>query len=171
MSIKDMREFLHDLGLAIDASPEPAKLRPAVQEALSGDCIQCAIRMNGADLLSVNDEANRDPRLERLRVGYCARNGCDSQFYAVATAPHPGVNWSALITPGDVLHSTQIESEPTAPKVHIPFAVRIKGAALRTTIALAALVIVFIIRQYVMGGRIPFIREPENFQVDRHEAP
>lgn len=170
MSIKDMREFIHNLGGVIDASPEAPKLRAAVCEALHADCVQCAIRLNGADLLSLNDEANRDPRLERLRIGYCSRNGCDCHYYAVTTVPHADLRWPALVTPGDVLHSMQTdEVEVGGSRVRIPLKDRVRPYIRRTAIAVAALLLAFVIRQYYMGGSIPFIRQPEEFRVDRFQ--
>lgn len=169
MSIKDMREFIHNLGGVIDASPDAPKLRAAVSEALLADCVQCAIRLNGADLLSLNDESNRDPRLERLRIGYCSRNGCDCHYYAVTTVPHADLRWPALVTPSDVLHSTQTD-EAGESKVRVPFKDRVRPYVRRTLIAVGALLLVFVIRQYYMGGSIPFIRQPEDFRVDRFQS-
>jgi hypothetical protein len=37
-------------------------------------------------------------------------------------------------------------------------------------IAIAGLLIVFVIRQIYLGGSIPFIREAEDFRVDRGAA-
>jgi len=36
------------------------------------------------------------PKLQRLRLGYCAREGCESYFYAVHLEDHSDVDWEAV---------------------------------------------------------------------------
>jgi len=46
---------------------------------------------------------------------------------------------------------------------------RAATAMILVTAALVLLLVLFVVRQIYIGGSIPFIREPENFRVDRGE--
>ena len=164
MTIRDLAGYSRGLVESLATSPDAEKLRPALAEALSAECVQCAIRVDGADLLKLGaEEPQEDPRLERLRIGYCARNGCESQFYNVTRAPHPQINWATLFT---AIDPTTEQKAAARRAVRMD---RLKRTGIRTAIAVAALLIVFILRQLYVGGTIPLIRQPENFQVDRTE--
>jgi hypothetical protein len=166
LAIKDLSGFAGGLDLILKV-PENEKLRPAAENALSAECVQCGLRLTGPDLLrfGAGDESG-DARLERLRNGYCGRNGCECLFYRVTCGADPQIDWPKLIHPAHTISddekaSVQRRAARDASKT------RWKKRALRTALALAALAFVFILRQLWVGGTIPFIREPENFQVDR----
>jgi hypothetical protein len=166
LPIKDLPGFSGSLNLVLHL-PENAKLRPAVEGALAGECVQCGLRLSGLDLLQFGaGEDNGDPRLERLRIGYCGRNGCESLFYRVMCAAHPEIDWPKLIHPA---HTISEEEKAGAQREVAKDAAktRWKKRGLRLAIALGALLILFVIRQIWVGGTIPFIREPEDFKVDR----
>lgn len=152
---------------AIARMPTPEKTRAAVEEALSAECVQCAIKLKGADVLALPD--GDDPRLERIRQGYCARNGCDCHFYKITRAAHPDLDWAKLLSETNA--SVQDQAAVAAAEAALARKRLLKTKALRIGIAIAALAAVYVARQLYMGGRIPFIREPENFQVDKVEEP
>jgi hypothetical protein len=169
MTIGELATFTASLLEAISRQPDAEKLRPAVEESLSGECVQCGIRVSGRDLLKVAEgETENDSRLERLRSGYCARNGCDSHFYRVTRAPHPRFEWPKLLNPAKEI----VDSKAEAERVEITLArsARRHRNILRTAAIIGALIVVFVLRQIYMGGTIPFIREPEEFKVDRGVA-
>lgn len=166
MTIKDLAEFSRSLAVTISKQPEPDKLRAAIDQAWSAECVACGIRLSGFELLKFQEETSDDARVERLRSGYCARNGCESLFYRATCAPHPQVNWPSLLNPSHEL--TQVEKAAAERNIKQREAARRRYKALvRTGVAVGALLIVFVFRQYYVGGRIPFIREPEQFRVDR----
>lgn len=168
MTIPELAEFSASLESTVAAKPENEKLRPALIESLSAECVQCAIRLTGADVLQFPN-LEEDARYERLRQGYCARSGCDARFYRVTCAPHPQVNWPALLSPAQALtddrKADEFQSEVCAEKN-----LRRKRALYRAAAAAGLLLIVILLRQIYVGGTIPFIREPEEFQVDRNPA-
>lgn len=64
---------------------------PRIRELLAHDirvqCVGCGIALTAEELEALAlDPASApgSPRLERLRLGYCARNGCDSRFYGLS---------------------------------------------------------------------------------------
>jgi hypothetical protein len=168
-TIKEVVEFGRSLAQTIANEKEADRLRAAVDQALSAECIQCGIRLTGWEVLQFGEEVSTDARVERLRSGYCARNGCESLFYRVSCAPHPEINWSALLNPTQTLTEEERAAAEKSAKKSAHAKTRNK-ALIRTGIAIAALLIVFIIRQIYVGGSIPFIREPEDFRVDREAA-
>src|SRR5687767_12138410 len=91
VTIKDLADFGQSLAATVARQPEPDRLRAAIDQALSAECVQCAIRLSGSEVLKFAEETSDDARVERLRVGYCARNGCESLFYRITCAPHPQV--------------------------------------------------------------------------------
>jgi hypothetical protein len=166
MSIGELREFTASLTQALRARPDAEKLRPVVEESLSAECVQCAIRVNGPELLKLGEgNTENDSKLDRLKSGYCARNGCDSHFYRVTQAADPQIDWPKLLHPAQEI--TQTETEPEKARVPLVRMARRHRNILRIAVIVGALLLVVILRQIYMGGAIPFIREPEAFRVDR----
>lgn len=168
-TIKELVEFGRSLAQTIAKEKEADRLRAAADQALSAECVQCGIRLTGWEVLQFGEEVSTDTRVERLRSGYCARNGCESLFYRVTCAPHPEINWPALLNPTHVLTEEERAAAEQSAKKTRHAKLRNK-TLLRAGIAIAALLIVFVLRQIWVGGSIPFIREPENFRVDREVA-
>lgn len=165
--LRELPQLATSLREAIGRMPAPEKTRAAVEAALSAQCVQCGIRLSGADVLALPDST--DARLERLRHGYCARNGCDCHFYNVSRAPHADFDWARLMSETNA----SVESQAAVAAAEAAYVRRQarRGKAIRIGVAIAALLAVYVARQLYMGGRIPFIREPEKFQVDTHAEP
>lgn len=168
MTLGELADFSASLETTLSAGPETEKLRPALREALSAECVQCGIRLMGSDILNFPLEEN-DPRYERLRNGYCARSGCDSRFYRVTCAPHPQLNWPVLLSPAQELTDERKADEFHAEN-RASSSRRRNSTLLRTAAVIAVLLILVLIRHIQTGGTIPFVREPEDFKVDRHDA-
>lgn len=71
-----------------------------VEACVDAVCAGCGIRVTGAELmavaLGVGDGASGSEKLRRLGLGYCARNGCGSDFYRVRLRQGEGADWEAL---------------------------------------------------------------------------
>src|SRR5678816_806351 len=169
MTIKELAEFSRSLAATISKQSEPDRIRAAIDTALSAECVQCGIKLSGSELLKFEEDPSEDERVERLRVGYCARNGCESLFYRVTCAPHPQINWPGLLNPAQELTADEKAAAEALRKKRAIAKLRNK-TLLRAGIAVAVLLIVFVIRQIYLGGSIPFIREAEDFRVDREAA-
>ena len=169
MTIKELAEFSRSLAQTISKQPEADRVRAAIDTALSAECVQCGIRLSGSELLKFEEESSDDARVERLRVGYCARNGCESLFYRVTCAPHPQINWPGLLNPAHELTADEKAAAIALDRKRAIAKLR-NRTFVRVGIAVAALLIVFVIRQIYLGGSIPFVREAEDFKVDRGVA-
>lgn len=134
------------------------------------ECVQCGMRIAGEALIALSappPDEGHDPRVERLRQGYCARKGCDSYFYRVSFRPHPGVDWASLIALSTGEKPIEVRKEDVVTPDH-PLARRqlMRLVAWRGGLGLGALAAIWFGRHWHRGGRIPLIREPEQFEVD-----
>ncbi|MCP5521663.1 MAG: hypothetical protein H7A46_08955 [Verrucomicrobiales bacterium] len=101
-----------------------SEIDAVVRRGLRVDCVGCGIVLTADDLshLAVDQEApaNEPARLNRLRLGYCARNSCESRYYRIRVIDPGGLDWSALLAKaGDLtagptsLAEVPEEPEPT----------------------------------------------------------
>ena len=148
----------------------PDKLREVLRGAWSGECVQCGIQVTGEELLALSKPAEAgeaNPRVARLRQGYCARNRCDSYYYRLIFTPHPDIDWTRVLSqtePQEAEHVKQADAECAAVEA-AKRAVRRRMAG-RVLVGVAVVALLLLIRQWFVGGTIPLVREPENFQVD-----
>ena len=155
--------------------------RTAWRAGVAAECARCGISVSGDELFALSQPpvaGKPNPRIGRLRTGDCARSGCDSYHYQLTFKMQGQVDWADLLLQAE---ATQPEQEPPAGS---DAAQRRLGASLahrlwtlrrahRLWIALAAVLLLLLLRQWYLGGRIPLLREPEHFRVDpapREEA-
>src|ERR1041385_381254 len=162
MTIKELADFSRRVAQTVSKQPEPDRVRAALDQAWSAECVQCGIRLSGSELLKFQEEISDDQRVERLRIGYCARNGCESLFYRVTCAPHPNINWPGLLNPAYELSVDEKDTAESA-ATKSKFVRWRNKAGVRVALAVAVLLIVFLIRQIYLGGAIPFVRQAEDF--------
>jgi len=148
----------------------PDKLREVVRSAWSGECVQCAIQVTGEELLALSKPAEAgeaNPRVARLRQGYCARNRCDSYYYRLIFTAHPDIDWTRVLSqtePQEAEHVKQADAECAA--VEAARRVVRRRIVGRVLVGVAVVALLLLIRQWYVGGTIPLVRQPENFQVD-----
>lgn len=151
--------------------PDDDRRVALVRASLSGECVLCSQSVSGEELLEVGlsegtaEPAN--PKIARLRQGYCARNGCDSRFYRLTFRRHPDLDWAQALS-----QPVTVEPEPTEEEMAAEEEARMRRRAQRRKlasrvgIALGVLCVFYVLRQWYVGGTIPFLREPEKFQTD-----
>ena len=151
--------------------PVEDKWRPALNQALSAECVLCGITVTGTDLLAVGAPAAEsetdDPRIARLRQSYCARNGCHSYFYRLAFTPHPDIDWAKILPQTEIAKTGQ-PAEVQEERVARDAAWRALRWKLgrRVLAGLAVVAALWLLRQWYTGGTIPLVREPEHFTAD-----
>jgi hypothetical protein len=71
-----------------------------VEACVEAVCAGCGMRVTGAELmavaLGVGGGAAGGEKLRRLGLGYCARNGCGSDYYRVRLRQVEGSDWEVL---------------------------------------------------------------------------
>lgn len=132
-------------------------------ESVAAECLQCGAHVPGEELFVLSQpEADSDMNtdLRRLRLGYCAKAGCNSLQYRLSFGTRENLNWHSCLTQADRFLRRGKAIGRTS---------RIE-AARRLLILLVVVALLFLLRQLYYGGRIPLIREPEEFRVDPFPA-
>jgi hypothetical protein len=147
----------------------PEEARAAIRDHVSARCVACAMPVSGEELLALAQPAtaeNPNPKVERLRKGDCARQGCDSFYYRVTFRKHPRLDWEKLAEQAPQGMVEAAVEPAAAPSVaSLPRFAWNGATVLRIGLALAGVILVLVARQYYYGGRIWLIREPEHFKV------
>lgn len=159
---------------------------PRLRDAISAQCVQCGIRLTGDELLALA-EATEDaegtraasrppappnPKVARLRLGYCARSGCDSCYYRVTFEPRPGLDWTKLLPGAELEVTTTAPAEdPGHAERQAAFRSSVRRTAGKAALALGVLIVLLVARHWYQGGTIPYLREPEKFDVEVAPTP
>lgn len=162
--INHLPDFLRGV-VASAGAAQNEKVRGALADALSAECVGCGVGLSGAELLELVEGSGDNPKLKRLRMGDCARQSCSSFFYVVRGAEHPELNWPSIL--GEEQKASAEQQEAQAQVQRSAVRTRKGQVVKRVAIGVAIVVVLLMIRQWYVGGRIPLIREPEQFQVDR----
>lgn len=102
----------------LESGQSGARLNEILSQCLRVECVQCRIQVSAEELqqLAVSDAPGGalHPKLQRLRLGYCARQGCESYFYEVHLESYPGVDWEVVVRNADSLLtvSKAVATEP-----------------------------------------------------------
>jgi hypothetical protein len=142
---------------------------------VAAECVQCGIKVTGEELrqLSVLDPEHPvdDPKLDRLRLKYCARNTCQSRFYRVKIEPDSDLHWTAikeqlqLATPE--VRETKERKAIKLPALGLP-----RTSGLTISVALLCLVVLFfMLRYWVFGHRIPVVHKKHEYRVIEQPQP
>jgi len=178
--LEALADFVADLAEACRrCDSTDLKVFDKVSEALSAECPRCGIRVSGAELLAISTSAEDPsvhPKVKRMRLGYCARDGCESLMYRLQFGHVPNLDWNAVLSQMEAAKNHRVTlaaAEAAAKRADKrKFAWR---PLVRVAIALGIMLFLLIIRQWYVGGRIPILREPENFRVDpapsEHQLP
>lgn len=154
----------------VDLGVDRTAAEAAVREGVAAECVLCGMRLSGPEILDLAGPAGApgdSPKLARLRLGYCARNGCDSHYYRITFLPRPGIAWARLLPEGE-LRPADPEPEMDEAQLERQALHRIALRRMLRRGALGGLAIAFLLlaRHWYQGGTIPVIREGEKFRVD-----
>ena len=147
-----------------------AELESLFAKGISAACVKCGLRLSGNDLsqvaLAASADSLADPKLARVRQGYCGRNGCDSCFYTLTFGDHFKVNWDAVVRALE--SSVPVESEGASGDDAPParnLSPERKAMVTRVAIGVGVLVVLLLARHVMYGGRIPLLQAKPNYQV------
>ena len=141
---------------------------------LSAECTACRIKISGTELRQLatahapdllNGEEN--PKLDRLRQNYCARNTCEGRFYRVTIQPDSERHFASI--KDQLLSTTPEVRETNAPKVRKPLfssagMPRVRPMHL-TILLLTGVVLFFAVRHWMYGSRIPILQKKHEYRV------
>lgn len=159
----------------------PENALAAWRAGVAAECARCGSSVSGDELFALSQPPAAEQasaRIGRLRLGDCARSGCDSYHYQLTFKMQGQVDWAGLLLQVETIQQEQEHpaGSDAAQRLVGSSLARLlwtSGRARRLWLALAAVLLLMLIRQWYLGGRIPLIREPEHFRVDpapREEA-
>jgi hypothetical protein len=168
--VEALRDFSRDLAeICRRCDPNGGQTAQALSAALTVECVKCGIRVSGAELLAISaaaDEANTSPKVKRMRLGYCARDTCEGLAYRIHFSDLPGFAWQAVYGLAETANCSRRELAAAEAAAALAQKRQVRRRYLmRVAVALGALVLLFVLRQWYTGGRIPIVREPEKFHV------
>jgi hypothetical protein len=154
----------------IDGGWPPERVRDAFVTSVSAECVSCGISVSGEELYALSQAPSADHahvKIGRLRIGDCAREKCDSYYYRMTFQNFPGLDWAALVSQFDKGAPQRKQAGGAGrEKNRLMKYFGTLRVPVHAWITLAALVLVLVVRQWYVGGRIPILREPEHFKVD-----
>ena len=169
-----LEDFCRGLGRALSRTGlTPAQVQAVWQSSVRAECVLCGIRVSGEELFALAQPPSAlygTVKLGRLRLGDCARHGCDSFYYRLIFQNYPRLNWPRLLAEAEAF-----QPEQPSPRQRRRFAFRLpalpdfgeySGFARRGLVVLAAILFLLVARQWYRGGSLPLVRQPENFHVD-----
>ena len=138
-----------------------------IRTQVSGECVQCGLRVSGEELLAMLREqpSAKAGKVVRLCQGYCGRRGCNSYYYRIDFSEEQSFDWPKVLAAMDSGQSVALQNA-WAPTVPTARPRRWGRWATRAVALLASILSLLIAWQWHRGGTIPFLREGEHFQVD-----
>jgi hypothetical protein len=141
---------------------------------LSAECTGCHIRISGTELRQLATAhapdalgGEENPKLNRLRQNYCARNTCDGRFYRVNIVPDSERHFASI--KDQLLATTSEVSETDTPKARKPLfgpntMSRVRPVRL-AMLLLTGVVLFFVVRHWMYGSRIPIVQKKHEYRV------
>ena len=151
----------------------PESALAAWRAEVAAICPRCGISVSGAELFALAHPPAAETssaKIGRLRLGDCARSGCDSYHYQLTFKMHGEFDWMDILSQAEgILHDQEHPAGSNATQRHgVSHLARLlwrSRRARRFCIALAAVLLLMLARQWYVGGRIPLLREPEHFRL------
>lgn len=140
---------------------------------LKATCVGCGMVLTGEELgrLTVTDSNSGEsvgtlpPKLERLRLGFCPRNGCEARFYTLQLDPLPRGEATQVIAQAGKILRGEAESKPLI-TIDVPKARR-QVQRLAVIVGLTLLVAFILFRLVFYHSQpVPFVKPTSPFQVD-----
>jgi hypothetical protein len=136
--------------------------------AVTAECTRCGTVLEGQALMALAQAPgeNPTPELRRLRLGDCVQPGCESYFYRLTFRRHPPLEWPAVLAEVESIQAAKERPRPGGVTAAEAAKVLLRlGVTRRAAIAVGALLVLLLAWHWRMGGRIPWLREPEQFRV------
>jgi hypothetical protein len=141
-------------------------LTETMERCVNAQCVVCGMQVSGVDLmasaLAMDQGEGLTDKQRRLRLGYCARKTCQSDFYTVRLLPVPGLDWDAAWDRADAELSgaAVIPVNRTSLAVQLMQLIQPVVRQVCRPLPLAVLGAVGVLMWVRSGGRIPGISPP-----------
>lgn len=131
-------------------------------------CEKCDIQVTSDEIeqVSLAEDATKlsHPKLKRLRLGCCAREGCEAVAYRIYLEACPGVDWEIIaVRTNELMSAEEAEAKEEAGRqTRQQRLQRTKRAALGLLIVVFSFLLLFAWRH----GRLPFVKKPHKYEID-----
>ena len=154
-----LAQILHQAGLGQE------QVLAAMRDSIEGECLRCNLRISGEELFALSQPPGdlSTAKIGRMRLGDCAREGCDSFFYRLDFHSRGTLNWPRLLAQAEATRHEQTLPSDIGKRSSLQLG--LTWIPRRIWLGLALLLLLLLLRQWFLGGPIPLIREPEHFHV------
>lgn len=145
-----------------------SQLNEILTTRLKARCVKCDIQLASVEIeqVSLVEDPTQlsHPKLKRLRLGYCARDGCESDDYQIQLDAFPGVDWETIEAKANALMSAQqvAARDEAACLLRRQCYRRTKRAVLSLLAVAVGVLLLFVWRH----GRLPFVKKTPKYQID-----
>lgn len=164
-----MSAIYANLGRALsETGVNGSQLNEILSAALRASCGGCNIQLTSHEVEQValveNPTQLTHAKLKRLRLGYCAREGCEATDYRIQLEPYPGVDWDIIGAMANDLMlaqkaATEAEARHRTRRLQNQ---RTKRTLVGMMIVVFAVLLFFFWRQ----GRPSFAKKPQKYKLD-----
>ena len=132
---------------------------------LHAKCEACAITVTPRDLEALRAEPFQTgkPKHDRLRLHYCARNGCDGRFYLVQVQADSPESLARLQSQIEEVASPFFHPKRTPDSSDSPGPWKILKLAL---VSIICLYLAIVLHRLYYGGRIPLLQKANHYQTE-----
>lgn len=138
---------------------------------LKAACVGCGMSLTGEELgkLAVTEGEGSSPlppKLERLRLGFCPRNGCEARFYQIHRAPLPRPDAAKVLARADEI--LRGRRRTSVPRLDLGIPSTRRQVRRLAAVALGTVLVCFVAYRLVYFGSqpIPFVKPASPFQAD-----
>jgi hypothetical protein len=152
------------------------KLNEIFAKHVQIQCVECGIELTGDELsvlaMTPPETGLENPKLERLRQGYCGRKDCSSRYFAVTLSPHPDLQWAEVIARIEQRDASPSPTQPAAGSPGSPavFMDRPKSpwsaSRIRLWVGVVILVVLLLCRYLMSTGSLPGFSAEPKYKVD-----
>jgi hypothetical protein len=168
MPLVGMEAFCRSLERALAVAYGSAELAGIWRLYVSAECPVCGIRVGGNELRALAFAPSAElasAKIGRMRLGFCARQGCEAWHYAMHFWSQEGIDWARML---EAAERQEVGSSANASERQWFTALRTltRGHAGRVAAMASVVLALWLAREFYLGGRIPFLREPEKFSAE-----
>src|SRR5512144_1325961 len=90
----------------LDSGADHQLAANAMRISVSAECVGCQIQVSGEELFALSQPPSAEhatAKIGRLRLGQCARQGCDACYYRLEFRAHPPFVWHAVLARAEKL--------------------------------------------------------------------
>ncbi|HWQ91611.1 MAG TPA: hypothetical protein VN673_08060 [Clostridia bacterium] len=151
-----------------EAGLTSAQLSEVFAHHVHARCTVCDMKFTGEELgcwaVLAPDAKPADSRLDRLRLGYCGREKCQSWSYQLEVSDYPGLDWTKVL--GQVDLASLAATAPAKRPSFVSMLPRLETRTwVRLSVGLLIVASLLLIRHRQNGGRIPLLQPKHHYML------